>query len=136
MQWAVLALWVATEATGAWMLTTFVQRGGLHDETIATSYLVTLIANFSLGSAAIVLWALFLITGVEVLAWAAFAQFVAVTAIGTVLALPWHRAHRTGRPTPRAGGAPAWGYRRIVEAGHGLLAWMTTLLVAVVAVSL
>lgn len=136
MKWAVLALWVATEVTGARMLTTFVRRGGPHDETIATSYLVTLIANFSLGSAAIALWTLFLITGVGVLAWAAFAQFVAVTMIGTVLALPWHRAHRMGGPTPRAGGAPAWGYRRIVEAGHGLLAWTTMLLALVVAVSL
>lgn len=46
--------------------------------------------------------------------------------IGTVLAVPWHRAHRRGRPRPRAGGSPAWAYPRLVERGHGVLAWVTT----------
>jgi hypothetical protein len=135
MRWAVLALWVATETVGATMLRMFLRRGGLHDENLATSYPATLFANFSLGTASIIPWIMFLITGVGVLAWAAFAQFIAVILIGTILALPWHRAQRAGHPTPRGGGKPAFAYPRLVEAGHGLLAWSTAALAVVVALS-
>lgn len=135
MRWAVLGLWVAVEVSGATMLATFVRRGGFHDENISTGYVAPLIGNFSLGTAAIVPWVIFLITGINALAWASFAQFLATVIIGTVLALPWHRAHRAGQPTPRSGGAPAWTYHTVVEAGHGLLAWATMILAGVVAAS-
>ncbi|NJC71042.1 hypothetical protein HC031_15160 [Planosporangium thailandense] len=134
MPWAVLALWLATEVTGARMLAMFVRRDGLHDEGVASGYLVTLIANFTLGTASGIPWALHLATGVRILAWAAAVQLLFTTLIGTVLAVPWHRAHRRGRPTPEAGGPPAWTYPRLAESGHGLLAWATTALAFTVAV--
>jgi hypothetical protein len=135
MPWVVLGLWIATEATGAQMLAGFVHRGGFSDEGVGGGYLVTLIGNFALGTASLVPWALYLATGEVALAWAGSVQLFLTTVIGTVLALPWHRAHRRGRPTPEAGGAPAWPYQRWVEAGHGALAWGTTTLAVVVAVS-
>lgn len=133
LPWAVLALWTATEATGLRMLTTFVRRGGLHDETVAPSYPATLFANGSLGTAALALWGMYLGTRVRALAWVACGQFLAVNAIGSALALPWHRAEHAGEPTPRAGGSPAFGYRHGWEAAHAALAWSTAALAVVAA---
>lgn len=130
---AVLVLWAATEATGARMLITFVRRGGLHDRTVASSYPATLVANGSLGTAAISLWALFLATGIRALAWTACGQLVVVNAIGTALAVPWHRAEHAGEPRPRAGGRPAFLYRGRLEAAHAALAWSTAVLAAIAA---
>ncbi len=135
MQWVVLVLWIATEATGAIMVNKFIRRGGLTDETIATRYVAALFANFSLGTASIALWIMFLFTGVDELAWAAFAQFLVVILIGTILALPWHRARRSGHPTPLGGGEPAFAYPGLVEAGHAVLAWATAGCAAFVAFS-
>jgi len=133
MQWVVLILWCVTEASGAIMLTTFLRRGGLHDPGVATSYVAALFANFSLGTASIVLWILFLLTDVRALALAGFIQFLIVILIGTLLALPWHRARRHGHPTSRGGGNPAFAYYGIVEASHGILAWLTAVTAGVVA---
>lgn len=133
LPWIVLALWTATEATGVTMLVTFVRRGGMHDETLAPSYPATLFANGSLGTASVALWGLYLATRIRALAWAACGQLVVVNAIGTALAVPWHRAEHGGEPTPRAGGRPAFGYRRRWEATHATLAWTTVVTAAVVA---
>ena len=133
LPWIVLALWTATEATGVTMLITFVRRGGMHDETLAPSYPATLFANGSLGTASVALWGLYLATRIRALAWVACGQFVVVNAIGTTLAVPWHRAEHGDKPTPRGGGRPAFGYRRGWEAGHATLAWTTAVTAAVVA---
>lgn len=133
MRWIVLVLWIGTEASGSIMLKGFIKRGGLTDETLDPHYPATLFANFSLGSASVIPIVASLVTGGRALAWAAFAQLGAVVGIGTVLALPWHRARRRGRPTPLAGGEPAFRYNGIVEAGHGTLAWLTAISAGVAA---
>jgi hypothetical protein len=133
LPWVVLAMWAATEATGVRMLVTFVRRGGMRDETLAPSYPATLFANGSLGTASVALWGLYLATRIRALAWVACGQLVMVNAIGTTLALPWHRAEHGGEPTPRGGGRPAFGYRHGWEAGHAALAWSTAVTAVVVA---
>jgi hypothetical protein len=133
LAWTVLALWVVTEATGVKMLHTFIHRGGMHDEHVDTTYPAGLVANATLGSAASALWVLFLGTRRRSLAWAAVAQFGAAIAAGTALAIPWHLAERTGRPSRRAGGPEALRYSRAVEAGHAVSAWATAVLAGVVA---
>lgn len=134
MRWVVLAFWVATETTGAVMLRGFIKRGGLTDETLDPHYPATLFANFSLGSASVIPIVGFLTTRVRALAWASFVQLAAVVGIGTVLALPWHRARRRGRPTPLGGGEPAFRYNGFVEAGHGTLAWLTAISAGIAAI--
>lgn len=133
LAWTVLLLWGATEASGGKMLHTFIRHGGMHDEHLDTTYPAGLVANLTLGSAASVLWALFLSTRSRSLAWAAVAQFGAAIAAGTALAVPWHLAERAGRPSRRAGGPEALRYSRVVEAGHAVLAWATAVLAGVVA---
>jgi hypothetical protein len=133
LPWVVLALWTATEATGLKMLTSFARGGGFHDETVAPSYPAALVANGTLGTAGISLWALFLATRHRALAWAACGQLTTAIAIGTALAVPWHRARRAGRPTPRGGGRAAFRYLGGVEAGHAIAAWGTALLAATAA---
>lgn len=133
LPWVVLGLWVATEATGAHMLRKFVRGGGFHDENLETTYPAALVANATLGSAASVLWLLFLRTRIRTLGLAAFGQFAAAIAAGSALAVPWHLAKRTGRPSRRAGGPEALRYHVGVEAAHGVLAWATAILCGVVA---
>lgn len=133
LAWTVMGLWAATEASGAKMLHTFVRRGGMHDESLATTYPAGLVANLTLGTAAGALWGLFVGTRVRTLAWAAFGQFGATIAVGTALAVPWHLAERAGRPSRRAGGPEALRYSRAVEASHAVLAWTTGALAGVVA---
>ena len=134
MRWIVLALWISTEASGSIMLRGFIKRGGLADETLDPHYPATLFANFSLGSASVIPITAYLITGVRSLAWASFAQLTTVVGIGTVLALPWHRARRRGRPTPLGGGEPAFRYNGVVEASHGTLAWLTAISAGITAI--
>jgi len=122
---AAIALWLATELSGAVLVLGFFKRGGMGDTSLDSVYPAALFANFSLGSATIVPLACAQITGLRSLAVAAFVQFAAVVAIGTVLALPWHRARRAGHPTPRGGGRPAFFYPGVVEAAHGGFAWLT-----------
>ncbi len=133
LAWTVLALWGATEVTGGKMLHTFIRRGGMHDGHLDTTYPAGLVANMSLGSAAITHWLLFLGTRRRSLAWAAVAQLGAAIVAGTALAVPWHLAERAGRPSRRAGGPEALRYSRVVEAGHAVMAWATALLAGVVA---
>jgi hypothetical protein len=133
LPWIVLGLWMGTEATGVHMLLTFVRGGGFHDERLDTTYPAGLVANLTLGSAASVLWMLFLRTRVRTLALAAFGQFSAAIAAGTALAVPWHLAKRTGRPSRRAGGPEALRYHIVVEVAHAILAWATAVLSAIVA---
>lgn len=133
LPWVVLGLWLGTEATGLHMLRTFVRGGGFHDESLETTYPAALVANLTLGSAASILWALFLRTRARSLAFAAFGQFAAAIAAGTALAIPWHLAKRTGRPSRRAGGPEALRYHMVVEVAHAVLAWATAILSGVVA---
>ncbi len=133
LTWIVLGLWVASEATGAHMVRKFIRGGGMHDQHLETTYPAGLVANASLGTAAGFLWVMHLRTRVRALAWAAFGQFAAAIAAGTALAVPWHLAKRTGRPSRRAGGSEALRYHLIVEVAHGVLAWATAILSGFVA---
>ena len=133
LPWIVLGLWVGTEATGLHMLRKFVRGGGFHDETLETTYPAGLVANGTLGSAASILWVLFLRTRIRALAVAAFGQFTAAIVAGTALAVPWHLAKRSGRPSRRAGGPEALRYHIVVEAAHAVLAWATAILSGIVA---
>ena len=134
MRWVVLGLWITTELSGSVMLRGFIKRGGLTDEEFDPHYPATLFANFSLGSASVIPLVAFLVTRIRSLAWATFAQLATVVGIGTVLALPWHRARRRGRPTPLGGGKPAFHYSGVVEAGHGTLAWIMAISAGVMAI--
>ncbi len=133
LAWIVLGLWVATEATGAHMVRKFIRGGGLHDENLETTYPAGLVANGTLGTAAGGLWVLYLRTRIRTLAWAAFGQFAAAIAAGTALAVPWHLAKRTGRPSRRSGGPEALRYHLVVEVAHAVLAWTTAILAGIVA---
>lgn len=133
LSWIVLGLWIASDATGAHMARKFVRGGGLHDENLETTYPAGLVANATLGTAASVLWVLFLRTRIRALARAASGQFAAAIAAGTALAVPWHLAKRTGRPSRRAGGPEALRYHLVVEVAHAVLAWATAILSGIVA---
>ncbi len=133
LAWVALGLWGATEATGAHMVRKFIRGGGMHDQHLETTYPAGLVANASLGTAAGALWLLYLRARVRTLAWAAFGQFAAAIAAGTALAVPWHLAKQTGRPSRRAGGPEALRYHLVVEVAHGVLAWATAILSGIVA---
>lgn len=133
LPWVVLGLWAGTEVTGLHMLRKFVRGGGFHDESLDTTYPAGLVANLTLGSAAGILWVLFLRTRVRTLALAASGQFAAAICAGTALAVPWHFAKRTGRPSRRAGGPEALRYHIVVEVAHAVLAWATAIVSGIVA---
>ena len=102
MRSVTLASWLITASLGAFMLRTWLARGGLRRERAKPGGLPPLLI-FGHAAAAIIgllLWAAFLASGVRPLAWAAVGLLMAAIGLGLCTVTLWtpYPARKPGRP--------------------------------------
>lgn len=121
VQIAALLAWLATAASGAYVLIRWLLAGGsLRGRGGASSPPAITIGHAGVGLAGFAGWTLFTITGWTWLAWACLVMLLPVTGLGMVvllLGLPRPTRRAIARPRGRKRGAP-W----LMIAGHGLAA--------------
>jgi hypothetical protein len=111
---ATLIAWLLTMAAGGYMLLRFVLGGGLRRQSAAgdrTGSAVVL-THFSLASAGLLLWALYLATSWLAVAWVAVALLLPVIGFGMATLIVWtsgtsRRASGTSRVPPGTSAGPA-----------------------------
>src|SRR6202044_2193405 len=101
MRSATLVSWLVTASLGAFMLRTWLARGGLHQERAKADGLPPPLI-FGHAAAAIVgllIWAAFLASGVRPLAWAAIALLMVAVVLGLCTVTLWtpYPARRPGK---------------------------------------
>ena len=162
-QAAALLTWAATAASGGWVLAGWFRAGGsltgLRRRTDTTAPPAVTLGHVGLGLLGLVLWGLFMITGLAALAWVSVGVLALVAGLGMgvlVLGLPNPRSSRPagaravpGRPVLRGRGTPAATAperavppaRRVagrqpvgVIVAHGLFAIAALLMVALAAI--
>ncbi len=110
---ATLIAWLLTMAAGGYMLLRFVLGGGLRRQRAAGDRTgpAVVLTHFGLGSAGLLLWALYLATSWLAVAWVAVALLLPVIGFGMATLIVWtigtsRRAARTSSPPPGTSAAP------------------------------
>jgi hypothetical protein len=140
---AALVAWLLTAAGGFYMLSTWIAKGGARQPR--TSHLPPglIFGHFGLAAVGLVVWIIYLITGLSALAWTAFGLLVPVALLGFVMLLRWLPTYRaravpaTGGPVTRVASDQASPERHFpvpVVIAHGLFAVVTVVLVLLTAV--
>ena len=129
-----LLAWLATAASGGWVLVRWLLAGGSPlRRTMTAAPPAVILGHVGTAALGLVLWVSFLLSGWVALAWTALAILAPVAGLGMgvlLLGLPG-----PARPPARAraAGAPAAGRRTqipvLVIVGHGIFAVTTLLLV-------
>ncbi|HEV2451006.1 MAG TPA: hypothetical protein VGS62_03670 [Streptosporangiaceae bacterium] len=104
---ATLVTWLLTVSIGAYMLRTWIARGGPRMSRAGTGRLppVVVYGHAGLATTGLVLWVSYLATGIAALAWSAAGLLTLVVGLGVAMVTVW-----TPYPTPAAGAAgPAGG---------------------------
>jgi hypothetical protein len=116
MQWAALVAWVVTALGGAVLFFAWLRGGGVHqNEGIRAP---RLLSHMSLAVTGLIVWAVYLATDRDALAWIAVAVLIAVALLGFSMLLIWVR----GRTTTIRTETPAEGsFPLPVVALHGVL---------------
>jgi hypothetical protein len=100
---AALSTWVVDAVSGAYMLATWINRGGLRRQRASDRLAPRVVfTHFALAAAGLLVWISFLITRRIVLAWSAVAVLMLVIGLGISTVTLW-----TPFPARRAGDAPA-----------------------------
>lgn len=144
---AALILWVLTAGGGFYLLGTWFVKGGLRQRPRSTHLPPqALFGHFLLAVAGLVVWIVYLITGLPTLAWAAFVLLVLVALLGFVMFARWlpvYRAQPTRAPSPGPGATaasdaqpPERHFPVAIVGGHGLLAVATLILVLLTALGI
>ena len=122
-----LLAWLATVASGGWVLARWLLAGGrLRRGTATATPPSVILAHVGGGAAGLVLWAVFLLTGWVPLAWIALGMLAPVAGLGMgvlLIGLPRPVAGRVGR-VGRRKGMPV-----VAVAAHGLFVVIVLLLV-------
>ena len=99
MSVAALIAWLVTAGSGAYVLVSWIARGGSlrrpPGSTNTGSPSAVIFAHFGLALSGLAIWVVYLVTGWSALAWAAVAVLLPVAGLGMtalVIGLPWHRA--------------------------------------------
>lgn len=116
MRLATLLCWLVTASLGAFMLRTWLTRGGLSRERARTDGLPPqlIFGHASLALGGFLVWTGFTASGARPLAWAAVGMLMAAIALGVCTVTLWtpYPARRPGelpRPAP-----PPWGVTEVV----------------------
>jgi hypothetical protein len=100
---ATLVSWLVTEAFGAYMIATWVARGGLRQQRATGEGLPpgVITAHLGLAGTGLLLWLSYLVTGLTGLAWAAICLLVPAIGLGISTVTLWTPYPRH-RVSPRA----------------------------------
>ena len=101
MSIAALVTWLITAGFGFFMLARWIRHGGLRAGGAATHFpAVRVFSHFLLAAAGLIVWIVYLVTDMSVLAWVAVADLVLVALLGGLLVRRWAA---DGRAAMRAG---------------------------------
>jgi hypothetical protein len=115
MRSATLVSWLVTASLGAFMLRTWLTRGGLRRERAKADGLPPqlIFGHAAAAVTGLLLWAAFVASGARPLAWAAVALLMAAVGLGLCTVTLWtpYPARKPGerRPAPRPAPQPAPG---------------------------
>jgi hypothetical protein len=104
MRSATLVSWLITASLGAFMLRTWLARGGLHRERAKPGGLPPqlIFGHATAAIAGLLVWAAFLVSGVRPLAWAAVGLLMAAIGLGLCTVTLW-TPYPARKPNLRAG---------------------------------
>jgi hypothetical protein len=112
LSFAALATWLIDAISGAYMLGTWIARGGLHQQRTTGDRLAprVVFGHFGIATTGLLVWVSFLVTGWLTLAWLAVGLLMLVIGLGISTVTLWtpFPAHRADAG-PAAGAAPATG---------------------------
>jgi hypothetical protein len=134
MEIAALVTWILTALGGAYMLTTWVGKGG-HRQPSSSHFPPALIfGHFALAATGLVVWIVYVVADTEALKWVALVILLLVALLGFTMLARWIPTYRTHASEPAdatpVGSIPAEGHFPVaVVFGHGLLAVVTLVLV-------
>ena len=88
---AALITWIITAGFGFFMLIRWASRGGVRRVAGAGTHFppVRVFSHVGLAAAGLIVWIVYLVTDISLLAWIAFADLVGVALIGGVLVRRW-----------------------------------------------
>jgi manganese efflux pump family protein len=141
MRIAALITWILTAGGGAFMLATWISKGGVRRSETSRIPPALIFGHFALAATGLVVWILYVLTDTDALAWVAFVILLPVALLGFgMLArwLPTYRAeHATATRSPESSGAgdkaPEAHFPVPTVIAHGLLAVITLVLVLLTA---
>jgi len=139
MEWAALITWVLTAGGGFVLLTIWLSRGGMQQQSEAGNRIrpPLIMSHFLLAATGLVLWVIYVITDSDALAWIAFALLLVVALLGFTMFAIWLRRRRargavTETVTPDT--PPEQHFPVAVVGLHGALAATTLVLVLLTAI--
>jgi hypothetical protein len=91
---AALVVWLVTVAVGSYMVRLWVSHGGLPGRGSSHFPAARVFTHLGLAVLGLVLWIVYLATGLAWLAWVAFADLVLVAVLGGLLFNRWRRDGR------------------------------------------
>ncbi|WP_112470642.1 hypothetical protein [Streptomyces triticisoli] len=136
MDVAALAAWVVTALGGFVLLARWISQGGLRQQQTGTTRFPApvVFGHFLLAAAGLVVWIIYLVADLDVLAWTSFAVLVAVALLGFTMFARWIPVHRAAAPAAGNEESPAERHLPVpVVAAHGLLGAATLVLVLLAA---
>jgi hypothetical protein len=139
---AALITWILTAGGGAYMLATWISKGGTREPRTSNFPPGLIFGHFALAALGLVLWIIYVITDAEALTWIAFVLLLPVAALGFTMLSRWLPLRQTSVQTASGSagtssgseqGPPERHFPVPVVAGHGLLAVVTVVLVLLTA---
>jgi len=139
MEWAALITWIVTAGGGFVMLSMWLARGGMTQQTGGGTAIAPplIFGHFLLAAAGLVIWIIYLAADSDVLAWIAFAMLAVVAALGWTMFAIWlrRRRARSAGSEAAAPGTPAeQRFPPLIVGLHGLFAVATVVLVLLTAI--
>lgn len=141
MSIAALITWLLTAVGGFYLLATWIAKGGVRQPRTSRFPPAVIFGHFVLAVVGLIVWIVYLVTGGDGLAWAAFVILLLIAVLGFTMLLRWIPTYqaRAGVAAPGPGGSLGQGpaerhFPVAVVVGHGLFAVVTVLLVLLTAV--
>jgi uncharacterized membrane protein len=125
MDIAALITWLLTATGGFVMLGIWISKGGHRPGADSRLAPGLVFGHFGLAVIGLVLWIVFLVTGNDTLAWAAFVALLPVALLGFTMFARWLSSRRTDTVESR--------FPMVIVLGHGALAATTLVLVLLTA---
>jgi hypothetical protein len=132
MEWAALITWIVTAGGGFVLLAIWLREGGMRQRTGGRIRPPLILGHFALAATGLVLWAIYVATDSDALAWVAFALLLVVALLGFTMLGIWLRQRSADGTSVTAPESTAAAERRFpvpVVALHGVLAATTLVLV-------
>ena len=98
-----LITWLITAGFGSFMLATWIRNGGLRRTGGAASHFppARVFSHFLLAAAGLIVWIVYLVTDMSILAWVAVADLVLVALLGGLLVRQWAKDGRAAMTASR-----------------------------------